>query len=95
MLGHADDMGDPADQEDRRDDRDTDMMGIGQFQYGEQDQEDRRMFGQVGVDAPGGEQIGIVAVAKSDLAGDADLDRGIGAIDQQQRTNRGGEAGYR
>ena len=39
MLFHADDMGDATDQEDRCDDRDADMIGIGQLQYREHDQE--------------------------------------------------------
>jgi len=71
MLCHADDMRDPADQEDCGDDRDADMMGIGQFEDRQHDQEDRRMFRQIGMGAAGGKQIGIVAVAEADLAGEA------------------------
>ena len=53
------------------------------------------MFRQIGVGAAGRQQVRIAAVAKADLGRKANLDRGIGAIDQQQSANRGGEAGYR
>jgi hypothetical protein len=88
-------MRDAADQEDRPDDHQCHMIGARAFEQAEQEDRDRRIFGQIAMAAARADQLGIAMVAECGLNAQA-LAHGVDRCDeQQQRANRRDKCSYR
>ena len=88
-------MRDAADQEDRADDHQRHMIGARTFEQAEQDDCDRRIFGEITVAAARADQLRVAMIAKGGLYAQPLAHRVDRGREQKQRADGGHKGGYR